>query len=285
MIEINRVLHEQIRALGVRAYRKFLCAEVIRNWRNLVDESIAAQVVPVSIERGILFVHVESSAFKDQLKFFKEEILDTINAAFKSESPLVKDIKLAGPFRVVPEKKSPAQDDESKEIFLTAEEVQRCEAQAEKFPEELRATILEALMAQAKGQKVLRANGWHKCAKCSALCPPEEIFCEVCKLKEREAMEKFLFALFRETPWLKSQDAQKILLKQMPHMRSECSLGAIDSARTSLIQSLARRVRFGDETSPDALKLVMLEKRLPRDKLTPAIIKRALQELRFNLAF
>ena len=286
MIEIDRVLHEQIRALGSAAYKKFLCSEVIRNWSRLVDEDIAAKVVPVEIKRGVLLVEVESSAFKDQLKFFKEEILDAINEAFGQEELLVKDIRIARGFQVPDDKKiSPAQTDESEEITLTAEEIKFCEEQAKKFSdEELRPMILSALMAQVKGRKILRANDWHTCSKCSALCPPEEILCAVCKIKEREVMVKKLFALFRETPWLKSHDAQKILLKQMPHMRSECSLAAIDSARTSLIQSLARKVRFGDETSPDALKLVMLEKRLPPDKLTPAIIKRALSDLRFNLA-
>ena len=284
MIEIDRLLHEQMRALGSAAYKKFLCSEVIRNWGRLVDESIAAQVVPVTIEHGVLLVSAESSAFRDQLKFFKEEILDAINETFGQ--PLVKDIRIAKSFQVAKEKIfSPAQTDEAEEITLTAEEIKRCEEQAEKFSdEELRPTILSALMAQVKGQKVLRANNWHKCSKCSAMCPPEEKLCEVCKIKERDVMVKKLFALFRETPWLKSQDAQKILLRQMPHMRAECSLAAIDSARTSLIQSLARKVRFGDETSPDALKLVMLEKRLPPDKLTPVIIKRALSDLRFNLA-
>lgn len=284
MIEIDRVLHEQIRALGSAAYKKFLCSEVIQNWSRLVDEDIAAKVVPVEIKRGVLLVSAESSAFRDQLKFFKEEILDAINEAFGQ--PLVKDIRIAKSFQVPDNKKnSPAPADEAEEITLTAEEIKRCEERAEKFSdEELRPTILSALMAQVKGRKILRANDWHKCSKCSAMCPPEEILCAVCKIKERDVMVKKLFALFRETPWLKSQDAQKILLRQMPHMRAECSLAAIDSARTSLIQSLARKVRFGDETSPDALKLVMLEKRLPPDKLTPAIIKRALSDLRFNLA-
>ena len=285
MIEIDRVLHEQIRALGSAAYKKFLCGEVIKNWSRLVDEEIAVQVVPVAIERGVLFVRVDSSAFKDQLKFFKEEILSAINETFASDKPLVKNIRITGASMLDDEKNFlPAPVDEPKEIGLTEEEIKSCEAQAEKFPEDLRPTILNALMAQVKGQKVLRANGWHKCANCSALCPPEEKICDVCKIKERDVMVKKLLALFRETPWLKSQDAQKILLKQMPHMRKECSLAAIDSARSSLIQSLARRVRFGDETSPDALKLVMLTKRLPPDKLTSAIIKRALSELRFNLA-
>ena len=284
MIEIDRVLHEQIRALGSAAYKKFLCGEVIKNWSRLVDEEIAAQVVPVAIERGVLFVRVDNSAFKDQLKFFKEEILAAINETFGQSEPLVKNIRITRVFILDDKKNLPAPVDEPKEIVLTEEEIKSCEEQAEKFPEDLRPTILNALMAQVKGQKVLRANGWHKCANCSALCPPEEKICDVCKIKERDVMVKKLLALFRDTPWLKSQDAQKILLKQMPHMRKECSLAAIDSARSSLIQSLARRVRFGDETSPDALKLVMLTKRLPPDKLTSAIIKRALSELRFNLA-
>ena len=70
----------------------------------------------------------------------------------------------------------------------------------------------------------------------------------------------------------------------MPHMRRECLPDAVESARTSLIQQIASHVRYGDDSSPNALKLVMLEKRLPPDKLTPAIIKRALSDLQFNLA-
>ena len=143
---------------------------------------------------------------------------------------------------------------------------------------------METLLAQERGKKFRLLKGWHKCKKCDALCPPEENFCEVCRIKEREAMKKFLFAILNERPWLKTFDAQKILLKRMPHMRTECTPDAIDSARTSLIQSLAGRIRFGDETSPDVKKLVMLEKRLPPEKITPVIIKRTLDDLKFNLA-
>ena len=252
--------------------------ELIKNWSRLVDESICAHVKPVKLEREILFVSVENSVFRDQLKFFKEEIVDAINKNFKR--PLVKEIRVAKTFQA---EKSSAKT-ATEEIILTEEEISTCREQAEKFSdEELRPTILNALLAQAKGQKFRRVNGWHKCAKCDALCPPEENFCVVCTIKEREAMKKFLYAIFSDAPWLKTWDAQKILLKKMPHMRTECTLDAIDSARSSLIQSLAGRIRAGDENSPDVKKLVMLEKRLPPEKLTPAIIKRALSELQFNL--
>jgi len=52
MIEINHVLHKQMRSLGKVTYKKFLCQEVIDNWSQLVNENIAAQVVPVAIEYG-----------------------------------------------------------------------------------------------------------------------------------------------------------------------------------------------------------------------------------------
>ena len=292
MIEIDQVLHEQIRSFGATTYKTFLCSEIINNWSELVDESIAAQVKPVGIEHNTLLVSVKSSAFKDQLKFLAEEIIDAINENFGKEEPLVKEIRIAKSFQVddmPPKKNQPAQVDEAsvklEDVTLTDEEIKRCEKQAEKFSDaEFRATVLNALLSQAKAQKFRFANKWHKCAKCNTLCPPAEMFCEVCRIKERKTMVKKLFDIFYDTPWLKTQDAQKLLLKQMPHMRSECTLDAIDSARTSLIQNLASHIRFGDEESADVLKLVMLEKRLPPDKLTPAIIKRALSELQFNLA-
>lgn len=288
MIEINHVLHKQMRSLGKVAYKKFLCREVIDNWSQLVDESIATQVVPVAIERGNLLVNVENSAFKDQLKFFKEEIINAINENFGQDEPLVKDIQIAKSFQTPnsPKEKpppAPVDNPQIEDITLTKEETKRCKKQVENLPDELRQIVLATLLSQAKVQKHRLKNGWHKCTKCNALCPPEEIFCIVCKVKERDIMVNKLFDIFYDAPWLKSWDAQKILLEQMPHMRSECTLDVIDSTRTSLIQNLASHIRFGDEDSPDVMKLVMLKKQLPPDKLTPAIIKRALYELQFNL--
>ena len=170
-------------------------------------------------------------------------------------------------------------------MILSEEEIQRCQERAQKISnEKLRETILQTLLSQAKVQKFRLASGWHKCLKCDVLCPPEEIFCEVCKIKERGEMVNALFRIFYDEPWLKAWDAQKILLKEMPHMKSECSLAAIESARSTLIQKVASKVRYGDEESPDVLKLVALSKRLPPDKITPAIIKRALIDLQFNLS-
>lgn len=292
MIEIDQILQEKMRSLGEATYKVFLCSEVIHHWNELLDENISAQVKPVTIEHGVLFVNVENSAFKDQLKFYAEEIIDAINENFGKEEPLVKEIRLAAGYQIAnmpPEKESPAQVEEPagklEKIILTDEEIKRCEEEAGKISNEtLRATVLETLLSQAKLQKLQLENGWHKCAKCGTLCPPNEIFCEVCRIKARETMVNELFKIFYNEPCLKAQDAQKLLLKKMPHMREECSLPAVESARTSLIQKIASHIRFGDEESDEVLKLVMLEKRLPSDKITPAIIKRTLYDMQFNLS-
>ena len=96
-------------------------------------------------------------------------------------------------------------------------------------------------------------------------------------------MVEELYRIFYDAPQLTTRDARKILLERMPQMRTECLPEAVESARTSLIQKVAAGIRYGDEDSPDVLKLVALAKRLTPDKLTPAIIRRTLLDLQFNL--
>lgn len=292
MTGMENLLREKMRSHGKETYEQFLCSEVIHNWHKIFEGDIATQIRPVNIEHGILFVDVNNSALKDQLKFFSDEIIETINENFEQEQPIVTDIKIAKGFQIAglpPEKILPAQDKKSEvtpeEITLTDEEIKRCEAQVQRFSDEkIRKTALDTLLEYERAQKFRLANGWHKCEKCDTLCRPEEIFCEVCKIKAREAMKEELYKIFYDKPWLKTWDAQKILLERMPYMRGECFPVVIESARTSLIQKVASSIRYGDEDSPDVLKLVMLEKRLPPDKITPAIIKRTLFDLQFNFS-
>ena len=285
-------LRNQMRSFGTETYRKFLLNELIHDWSKIVGADIAAQVRPVALEHGVLFVDVPGSAFKDQLKFIAEDIIDAVNENFPQDAAPVSQVRIARAFQVPerpPEKIStPAQIQPPvtlEDITLTDEEVARCEARAEKFSDEkIRRTVLQTLLTQARVQRFRLATGWHSCRTCETLCPPEEIFCEPCKIREREAMVEELFKIFYDAPQLKTHEARKLLLERMPHMRRECSPDVVESARTSLIQKVASRVTFGDEESPDVMKLVMLAKRLPPEKLTPAIIRRALIDLQFNLA-
>ena len=289
-MELEKYLRDKMRSLGEKTYQKYLASELAYHWRELVDKDTSDNMKPVKLERGVLFVAIESSAYKDQLKFLEEEIVDAINEKFGE--PIVSSVCPASALQIA--EMSPDKDSRSviekpkltpEDVTLSEEEIQQCEERARKVSnEKLRETVLHMLLSQAKVQKFRLENGWHKCLKCDVLCAPEEILCEVCKIKEREAMVNALFRIFYDEPWLKAWDAQKILLEEMPHMQSECSLAAVESARSSLIQKVASKIQFGDEESTDVLKLVALEKRLPPDKITPAIIRRTLIDLQFNFS-
>ena len=291
MIAISDLLNGQMTSEAATR-DDFLLSRIISRWNELVDKNVADNVKPVKMERDILFVDVKNSAFKDQLKFFAEEIIDAINDAFEQEKLRIKEIRIAKGFQIAdkpPEKIQSAQVTKSEvsmnTITLPDEEIKACEdAVAKIVDENLRQIAFQTMAAYVRSQHLKLANGWHKCAKCEVLCPPKDTFCVPCGIKEREAMVAELYRIFYDAPQMKTHEAQKLLLEQMPHMRGECLPEVVESARVSLIQRIANKVRFGDETSPDVLRLVALEKRLPLEKLTPAIIKRTLLDLQFNLA-
>lgn len=316
MAPIKDVLQASLRELGTDNYRKFLSTEILAHWNSLVDKSISAFVTPIEIEHGILYVDVKSSAHKDQLKFYTEEIIDAINEKLEVGEQPVKEIKIARPHQIaafktkniqpeensspqeiaaVEEKSSPPQkilpnvkpEFSCEEISLSDEEIARYKESVKKIKDpDVRWVALRSLLAQAKFQKFRLANGWHKCKTCDSLCAPTETFCEVCLLKEHEKLVRTLFAIFYDSPWLSSADVQKIFAEKFPNRRDQCPLDVVNSARTSLVQNLAARLTVDEESerSDEILRLVMLERQLPPDKITPAIVKRTLAELHFNFA-
>lgn len=294
MRDLESILQESMRALGEEPYKKLLSDEIILHWDTLVDKSISANVQPILLENGTLLVNAKSSAAKDQLKFFAEDIIDAINERFGNGGQPVKEIRPAKPFQVAEFKKKcrPVTTNEkvtakNDDVFLTNEEIALCEASAQKIAdEELRAVMLKTLLSQTKSKKFKLSNGWHKCKSCDSLCEATETFCEVCRLKEHEKLRRQLFEIFYDTPWLSSEDVQKIFAEKFPHSSEQCPIDFVNSTRASLIQLLAGHLTQdeADEDSNEIMRIVMLERRLPPDKITPAIIRRTLSELQFNFA-
>lgn len=293
MKPIKDVLNEAFHSLSPKDYEKFLLNEIAAHWYKLVtDKDIVANARPIDLENGVLCVKVTSSSFKDQLKFHAEEIIDAINGYFGNE--VVNKILPAKEFQVAafnerqrkpPVIRKPPAEVSLDGISLTNEETARCKVAVQKIADEnLRAATLKTLLLRAKSQKFKLADGWHKCKTCDSLCAAGETFCEVCRLVESEKIRRKLFEIFYDTPWLSSEDVRKIFLDKFPNQ--QCPLDFVNSTRTSLIQLLAGRLTLdeADDGSKEILRLVMLERQLPPDKITPAIIRRTLSELHFNFA-
>ena len=74
--------------------RKIKEYSAISQWNQIVGEKIAEKAKPIGIERGKLFVQVESSSWRNELSFIKNEIKEKVNRAIGA--PVIQDIILSG---------------------------------------------------------------------------------------------------------------------------------------------------------------------------------------------
>ena len=71
---------------------------IFPKWKELVRQDIWEHALPLKIERGVLWLEVENSAWLAQLQYDKLEILDAVNSILRIGR--IKDVKM-----VLPKKK------------------------------------------------------------------------------------------------------------------------------------------------------------------------------------
>ena len=71
---------------GLRIDRRRSEAEIVRVWNNSIDPSVTAHAQPVGINKGTLFVTVDSSVWLDEIvRYRRKEILNRLQHSFGSE--------------------------------------------------------------------------------------------------------------------------------------------------------------------------------------------------------
>jgi len=61
-------------------------AEIVRVWNNLIDPAITAHAQPTGINKGTLFVSIDSSVWLDEIvRYRRREILDRLQHSFGRE--------------------------------------------------------------------------------------------------------------------------------------------------------------------------------------------------------
>lgn len=78
---ISDLMPKVLQGLGMD--RKRAEAEILRVWNNLIDPVIAAHAQPTGINKGTLFVTVDSSPWLDEIvRYRRKEILDRLQHSF-----------------------------------------------------------------------------------------------------------------------------------------------------------------------------------------------------------
>jgi predicted nucleic acid-binding Zn ribbon protein len=87
--DVGSSIRQLVNDLGIR--EKIAEYDAVLQWESLVGEHIAKAASAVKIVKGVLFVKVKSSAWRNELSLRKQEIIGTLNTALGQE--IVKDIR------------------------------------------------------------------------------------------------------------------------------------------------------------------------------------------------
>ena len=276
---------------------KILCLSVCQRWKEIAG-NLSEKISPIKIQGKTLIISAENSAAKDNAKFLAKNIIEKTNEIVGRGEKIIEKIsfgnslqkpkkipdKFFDSIKKIPNKKNFSEEDLNK-IILTDEEISDCEKKSSAVKDEkYRQELTKIFISRKKLEQLKIQNGWHKCKICGELCEPEKNFCDFCKINEQDKMRKKIRKIFYDEPATTFYGAQEKIFQEMPHMKKECTLSVIESERASLIRETAARVSFGDKKSDDAKFLVMLFKQVDEKNLTDALIEKALNELRFNLA-
>lgn len=283
---VGDVVQKNLSQFDDEVQRKLNCRIIFQHWREIVNDD-AEEIFPVEIIGTTLILYSDNSALKDKFKYRAATLIKKINAHFNKKIVT----KIAFHYSAFKLQRLTADENSKPEenfspnvkIYLTDEELAECEKKSAVIADdERRRMLFDCLVAKKKSDKLKKISSWHKCAVCENLCPPNENLCDLCKIYERNKMFQAIRKIFYAAPYTKFADVQKKIFETMPHMKAQCTLNFIESARMSMIQQTVRRISFDDKTSHLAKFLVMLVRQLPEESLTEKIIDKTLYEFRFD---
>ncbi|MBR1580779.1 MAG: DUF721 domain-containing protein [Selenomonadaceae bacterium] len=287
----EQTLKSSLKALGKDFYINYLRHALFFNWRSIVGDGIADNIRPSRLERKTLFVAIDSAPWRTEFQFKKAGIVDKINDA--AECKLIDEILIGQSFKAPappsndtnePERLTPDEiiANDLPNITLTDEELEEILNNSPSIEDDqLRTVMLETSKTRARLNKCRLKHGWHRCATCELLVPPEEILCDNCMLKELEQFRRAIADVIREVPWLTYAEIRREMENRMPHLVNQCYPETVLSIRSTVVQQLARSLDVRDQRQ--IKRLVMAYRQLPPDQLTDDVIKRTMRRLRFDL--
>ena len=90
MEQLKKVLEKSIESFGLK--KTILQENAVIIWPNIVGKNISKISKAISVDKGILFIKVDSAVWKQELYMQKSEIINKINKKIGSKA--IKEIRL-----------------------------------------------------------------------------------------------------------------------------------------------------------------------------------------------
>ncbi len=270
MDSLRNILPATIKKLGIK--RKFGSEAAILHWKDIVGAKIASHAWPVLVERDLMFVAVNNSAWCHHLSTMKEDIITKINN-FVGEK-VINDIRFqAGYLKNGQNEENTVETSNIKlsSVKLDENEMAIVRSIADTAKDsELRQKI-QAILAKDLALKKLRRNSsWHKCAQCGVLCPPDKQYCPVCSVKRKQITKDEIHQALLEAPWLKYRELCQFV---------DCTETEYNEVKHAMKAALLIELSSGENSRVKTLTLVMLLTGAKPDEITDNLIKNTIAGL------
>ncbi len=90
MKTVGSIIQQYLRETGLEPTVKSY--QTLHSWPSIVGEKIARVTEPVRLKNGKLYVRVASDSWRNELLFYREEVIDKLNKA--AGSRIVREIVL-----------------------------------------------------------------------------------------------------------------------------------------------------------------------------------------------
>ncbi|SJZ79607.1 DUF721 domain-containing protein [Selenihalanaerobacter shriftii] len=205
---INNVLDKTLKNLNLS--KKLKEKSVLNIWPEVIGKELVKYTKASYINKGILFVKVNSSTWAHQLLFLKKDLIEKLNN--KLDEEIVKDIR----FKVGSTNTNNKLNSKRKESFdldvidLTEKEISKIEDDLKNISDpEMKEKFYSLMIKDKKLNKLKSKEGWVRCKYCSALHPEDVNECMICQLKKNKNFNK-LEQMLLEIPWLDYEEISDI---------------------------------------------------------------------------
>jgi hypothetical protein len=274
MNRVRVILPQTLVKLGIK--KRYNAESVICHWREIVGDKIATHACPAAVHGTLLVISVTNSAWCHHLSMFKGQIISKINS-FVGEK-LITDIRFqAGYFKNYQNEDNTDNNEfvlqsAMDRVRLDDDDCSQIDAVVNQVADDqLRRRLRQFVQKQFKLKQVRLRQAWHQCAKCTAFCPADKVYCTSCEIKDRHERALQIHKLLLEAPWLNYNECSKYI---------ECTHHEFLLARDDLREQLERRFYAGQDDRTFVLTLVMLITHLKPDKVTEMIIEATLEKIR-----
>lgn len=250
-----------------------------KRWKNIIGDLMAKESYISGCKGPLLYVQVTNSAFMQQLYMMKGDILKELS---KDEiGKYFKDIRFfAGsprkdslPFTTVDKVNETIKKEQHRySVDLSPEEEQWIQSwvvghvKSEKIRPQF-AEMMEEVLKIRKGEQ---ADGYHACAICGALCPPQEKICPACHRKLEKTRKNKVILILKENPHYTYQEVRAIL---------PCDYSLYEDARDTLIHRAKEKIFHKYSADEEKKKLLALLLHRPVSSITTEEANEMLKKL------